>query len=64
MRDPVAEIDFADEGDYYAAVITDPSKLVSQIHCIPVILQLRICRVMFGNLESFCTVKVINYPSF
>ena len=55
MRDPVAEIDFADKGDYYTAVITVLIKLVSQIHCIPVILQLRICRVMSGNIENFCT---------
>lgn len=64
LLDPITEIDFTDDGDYYAALIHNPSELISQIHCIPVILQLRICCAMFGNIEKFCTVKVKNYPSF
>ena len=63
LTDPIDELNSLENDEYYRALIYDPSELISQIYCIPVILQLRICWAMFGNIEKFCTVKVKNYPT-
>ena len=56
LSDPVSMIGLCD--DYFAALVHNPSELISQIHCIPVILQLRICWAMFGSVQKFCTVRL------
>ena len=40
------------------ALIDDPYKLLSQIQCVAVCLQLRLCRAMFGDLEDFCNARL------
>jgi len=44
--------------DSLAAMVHDPYHLISQIQCVHVCLQLRLCRAMFGDLEEFCNARM------
>ena len=58
LTDPVLNLCSADlDEDFLYALLYDSALLISQIHCLPVYLQLRICRAMFGSIEQFCTAK-------
>ena len=53
------EVYYANLGeDFLYALLYDSALLISQIHCLPVYLQLRICRAMFGSIEQFYTAKL------
>jgi len=56
LTDPVLmECGHDIDEDLLYALIDDSGALISQINCLPVYLQLRICRAMFGDIEEFCT---------
>lgn len=59
LSDPVLECCASSlDLDYLSALLEDSGALISQINCLPVYLQLRICRAMFGSIEEFCTKKL------
>ena len=59
LRDPV--LNYCSTGldiEFLYSLLYDSALLISQIHCLPVYLQLRLCRAMFGSIERFCTAKL------
>jgi len=44
--------------DSISALVHNRYLLISQIQCVHVCLQLRLCRAMFGDLEEFCNTKI------
>ncbi len=41
-----------------AALARDQYQLISQLQYVPALLQLRLCRAMFGDLEEFCNASI------
>ncbi len=59
LTDPVLNLCSAGlEDDFLYSLLYDSASLISQINCLPVYLQLRICRAMFGSIEQFCTIRL------
>ena len=44
--------------DVLEALVYDPYQLISQIQYVNVCIQLRICRAMFGDIETFCNARI------
>ena len=52
-------VDLVDEqADFVASLYRDHYKLATQIPFLPAFLQLRICRLLFGDIRRFVSRKV------
>ena len=59
MNDPIIECCGNDEqADFVASLYRDHYKLATQIPFLPAFLQLRICRLLFGDIRRFVSRKV------
>ena len=54
----LVDVSDAIDFEYLGALFDDSYAVISQIHYLPVCVQLRICRAMFGSVEEFCMARI------